>query len=418
MRRAREQSGYIYKRGGWWVLRYRENVLEGGVLKRRQLAKQIEQVSPEHQRLKRPPPEIQAKVKDILHPVNTHAYTPEATQTLGEFVDKVYFPNLETQKRASTVKGYKARWTSQLKPRCACIACGTSAHPTAQRILGDVAREDPKLCRSTLHHLRSLLSAIFKHAIQQGYLDGRPNPIREVGIPVAPEGEETYAYSLEEVTRMLLYLPQPAYTIAALAAFSGLRRSELTGQLWENYDGSELKVTRSVWEGFVNEPKTRRSKAPVPIIPVLARILDAYRLQRGSPKSGPMFKSESKAGTPMNMNNVLNRLILPALNVCEVCRKERADHAGADHDFKRDASRPEWHGWHAFRRGLGTNLAELGVDDLTIQRILRHANVQVTRQHDIKVRDSKVEAAMKLLETALCANCAPAPTPGAPAVLN
>ena len=119
MRRAREQSGYIYKRGGWWVLRYRENVLEGGVLKRRQLAKQIEQVSPEHQRLKRPPPEIQAKVKDILHPVNTHAYTPEATQTLGEFVDKVYFPNLETQKRASTVKGYKARWTSQLKPRCA-----------------------------------------------------------------------------------------------------------------------------------------------------------------------------------------------------------------------------------------------------------------------------------------------------------
>src|SRR5262249_12666348 len=119
MRRAREQSGYIYKRGGWWVLRYRENVLENGVLKRRQLAKQIEQVSPEHQRLKRPPPEIEAKAKEILHPVNTHAYTPEATQTLGEFVDKVYFPNLETQKRASTVKGYKARWTSQLKPRCA-----------------------------------------------------------------------------------------------------------------------------------------------------------------------------------------------------------------------------------------------------------------------------------------------------------
>jgi len=124
-----------------------------------------------------------------------------------------------------------------------------------------------------------------------------------------------------------------------------------------------------------------------------------------------MFKSESKAGTPMNMNNVLNRLILPALNICEAGRKERADHAGADHEFERDASRPEWHGWHAFRRGLGTNLAELGVDDLTIQRILLHANVQVTRQHYIKVRDARVEAAMKLLETALCAHRAPAPTP-------
>ena len=45
MRRAREQSGYIYKRGGWWVLRYRENVLEGGVRKRRQRAKSVIQLA-------------------------------------------------------------------------------------------------------------------------------------------------------------------------------------------------------------------------------------------------------------------------------------------------------------------------------------------------------------------------------------
>lgn len=216
---------------------------------------------------------------------------------------------------------------------------------------------------------------------------------------------------------MLLYLPQPAYTIVALAAFSGLRRSELAGELWENYDGKELQVTRSVWEGHVDEPKTKRSKAPVPVIPALARILDAYRDQCGSPKSGPMFKSE--AGTPLNLNNVLNRMILPALNRCEICWKERIEHAAAVHEYKRDASRPEWHGWHAFRRGLGTNLAELGVDDLTIQRILRHSNVQVTPQHYIKVRDPKVDAAMKLLEAALwLTNCAPAPAPGGTAVIN
>jgi integrase len=33
------------------------------------------------------------------------------------------------------------------------------------------------------------------------------------------------------------------------------------------------------------------------------------------------------------------------------------------------------HGWHAFRRGLATNLHQLGVSDKIIQRILRHANV-------------------------------------------
>jgi site-specific recombinase XerD len=40
---------------------------------------------------------------------------------------------------------------------------------------------------------------------------------------------------------------------------------------------------------------------------------------------------------------------------------------------------PAWHGWHAFRRNLAGNLYRLGVDDLVIQRILRHSNVAVTQ---------------------------------------
>jgi len=60
-----------------------------------------------------------------------------------------------------------------------------------------------------LHHLRSLLSAIFRHAIQQGYRTGA-NPIREASIPIAAEGNETYAYSLPEVMQMLRLLPDPA----------------------------------------------------------------------------------------------------------------------------------------------------------------------------------------------------------------
>src|SRR5256885_9327481 len=145
MRRAREQSGYIYKRGGWWVLRYRENVLEGGELKRRQLAKQIEQVSPEHMRLKRAPPEIEDKAKAMLQPLNNHTYTPEATQSLEHFVEHVYFPNIEVQKRASTVKGYKARWAFQLKPRCAQYRLRDFRTSDAQRLLAGIARGCPEL---------------------------------------------------------------------------------------------------------------------------------------------------------------------------------------------------------------------------------------------------------------------------------
>jgi integrase len=38
----------------------------------------------------------------------------------------------------------------------------------------------------------------------------------------------------------------------------------------------------------------------------------------------------------------------------------------------------EWKGWHAFRRGLGTNLADLGVQPATVAAILRHSDVKTT----------------------------------------
>lgn len=61
----------------------------------------------------------------------------------------------------------------------------------------------------------------------------------------------------------------------------------------------------------------------------------------------------------------------------------------------------QWHGWHAFRRGLATNLHRLGVADKTIQRILRHANVAVTQACYIKTADSEVTAAMQQFERSL-----------------
>ena len=62
---------------------------------------------------------------------------------------------------------------------------------------------------------------------------------------------------------------------------------------------------------------------------------------------------------------------------------------------------PEWHGWHAFRRGLATNLNRLGVDDSVIQRILRHSHVSVTQACYIKTASEDAKAAMQKLETAL-----------------
>jgi len=258
---------------------------------------------------------------------------------------------------------------------------------------------------SSLSHLKNLLSLIFDEALHLGCADAaRGNPARLVKIPRAPEGDETHSYSLRDVETMLAVLPGPAATACAAAAFAGLRRSELRGLRWEDNNGDSIMVNRSVWEGFTNDPKTRKSKAPVPVIPRLQAILAAHKLACGNPKSGPTFANA--AGKPANLNNVLNREILPVLNRCGICRQSKRGHdAGAlSHEYERDGSLPKWHSFHSFLRGLASTLYALGVDDLMIQQILRHQDVSVTRKHYIKTVQSQSVSAVAKLEAALCAD--------------
>jgi integrase len=251
---------------------------------------------------------------------------------------------------------------------------------------------------NSLKHIKSFLSGIFRLADQQGYYEGA-NPVRETSLPQVRLADETHAYSLEEILTMIDAGPEPASTLIAAAAFTGARRGELRGMSWENYRDGELLIARSIWNGITTDPKTRKSKAPIPIIPKLATKLEAHRARLGKPKTGPIFPNG--AGNAIDPDSLLHRVILPALEVCEICSKPESEHGSATHQYERNKVLPAWCGWHAFRRGLATNLNRLGVDDSVIQRILRHDNVAVTQACYIKTVSEDAKAAMQKLETAL-----------------
>jgi integrase len=138
------------------------------------------------------------------------------------------------------------------------------------------------------------------------------------------------------------------------------------------------------------------------VVPWVKELLDLYRLQVGNPASGVMFPTAN--GTPIALHNLYYDRIDPVLNPCELCGKSKEAHHRSDrrqknHEYKRRDGLVRWHGWHAFRRGLASNLYELMPDDdLLIQRILRHANVATTRKSFIKVREPHVVAGMAKLE--------------------
>lgn len=372
MKGTRHQQGYLYRKGRLWLLRYYDSeFLAGGLVRRVQKTKKLGKVGPEC------PNKTAARdlAREFLESINRARNTPEAAMTLTRFAEDRYLPFVEMHKRISTFRGYRnIMWRRYLKPRGE-VTLREFRTVDGERILESIAA-DHKLTCTTLAHIKAFVSGIFRYAKRQGVINSE-NPMRDVVLPKGKPAGETHAYSLEQITQMLNVLPEPASTIVAVAAFTGVRKGELRGLLWENYDGEQVLVSQSFWRGHRLEPKTRQSKAPVPVIAQLARRLDWHRRLSGSPANGVMFPGP--AGKPINLDALAADVIVPAVAKAGI----------------------EWHGWHAFRRGLATNLHRLGISDKIIQRILRHSNVAVTQGCYIKTADSEAAAAMLQLERSL-----------------
>jgi integrase len=268
-----------------------------------------------------------------------------------------------------------------LAPRLTAAVIRDFRTADAARLLDDVYRAQ-RLGRSTLRHLKSFLSGMFSYLINQGVLDGI-NPMREAQIPKKASGPtETHATSPEEVLRMLDALEKVGHIKAraaiALMFFAGLRPGEARGARWENYDGRQLIVKKSIWRTYATEPKTAESIKPVPVIEPLRSILSTLRAADGNPLSGPILRGP-KTGSPLNLDNLARREV----------RKTLAE-AGI-----------EWHSWYSLRRGIATMIQNVEKDPMAAKGLLRHSSVITTQKHYIKEVPHTTLNAMKKVE-ALC----------------
>jgi len=181
-------------------------------------------------------------------------------------------------------------------------------------------------------------------------------------------------YSLDEIEAHLQSFADDPFMQAILgtAAFAGLRAGEIRWLWVEDDEGHLLNIRRSVWRTIVQDTKTEEDEddpGVVPIIRPLRLLLDQVK-----PAYGWLFPNT--IGGPLDLHNLANRVIKPR--------------------FKQ--KRLAWKRWHAYRRGLATNLHALGVDDKTIQAILRHGDVSTTRRSYIKTPPQIVTNAIAKLE--------------------
>ena len=182
----------------------------------------------------------------------------------------------------------------------------------------------------------------------------------------AREPGETHAYDLGQVLQILDLLPLLAKSLVATAAFAGLRQGEFAWTRVDRLHGYGIDDQPFDLEvGGQPSENARQPRFPVgnSVIPALAEILNEYRRSMGDPEAGVVFRSGD--GLPINIEKVGRRVIRPALESVNL----------------------PWYGWHAFRRGLASNLYAMGAQNKVVQRLLRHSKPHLTRDGYIKVFD-------------------------------
>lgn len=219
------------------------------------------------------------------------------------------------------------------------------------------------------------MSGAFRSAVGAGLIDF--NPVTSAHS-IGGNEADTHAYSLEEVYDLMSAIDHHTAQAAFMVlTFTGLRSEELKGLRWDDYDRDKeiLNIKRTIVFGkLVEDTKTTSSKAPVPVIGIIKKYLDTH-LARNS-GTGYIFHAPGDPERPINFGHLVWDIVIPK--------------AGA-----------QWHGLHAFRRGLSTALHELDTPELIISHILRHSTKSsnsVAGRHYIKPSLEKMRAALEKVE--------------------
>ncbi len=366
------QKGAIKQHGKFWMLKYRETVLKDGVKVRKDVYKKLAPIDREHQTES----SVRALADVILAPLNAGTHQATSVDSVKSFLDS-FLAKGEGGRghklRQSTIDSYDDMY-KLAKPHLPDMELRKVRTPDINNIMRAVAAEDDeddRRAQTVYYNLKNFLSSAFRYAVGHGLIDS--NPVRDAIIPEGSESD-TYAYNLKEIYEIMQTVKKPVAKAAIMTAtFTGLRMSEIKGLRWEDYDGGILNIKRAVVNGIVGDVKTKTSRAPVPVIKTLKKVLvDHLKHNTGD---GYIFHGET--GEPVRFENLVRRDILPALEKKNI----------------------KWHGMHAFRRGLSSVLYDLIPEqELTVKHIMRHAVKDVTGKHYIKPSLERNREALELVE--------------------
>jgi integrase len=312
-------------------------------------------------------------------------------------------------KAHTTIAGYKRVLRNRLIPRWGQrIALGIQPLEIEQWLKG--LKREESLQNPTLDRMRRVMNLVYKHGQRYGLIprNEESNPLRFVRCKTTSD-YEALIISPQQAFALLLNMPEPERTLTLLASGTGLRISECLGLQWADVDFAESQIhVRRTWVlGKVGSPKSKASKAPVPLHPLLAEFMERWKQE--TPYSQPtdwVFPSMKLKGKQPRVSNMLVKCYVRLAAAKAGILSSHFSHAG---EIVEDD--PRRFGFHNLRHSLASFLVRSKTDPKTVQALLRHSDVRTTLQ---LYAHSVTEDRMAAQETALQAilgngNLLPAP---------
>ena len=236
-----------------------------------------------------------------------------------------------------------------------------------------------RFANPTLDKTRRVMSLIYKHGQRYGLIprNQESNPMRFVRCKTT-SAYEAMILTPEQAYAVLLNLQEPERTLTLLASGTGLRISECLGLQWQDVSFANAMIhVRRTWTcGQVGMPKSKASKGPVPLHPLLADFMRVWKKQTPYSQPGdwvfPSFRLEGKQ--PRVANMLVEDHLRPAAVKAGILSSHR-DVRGwlVDDD-------PRRFGFHNLRHSLASFLIRTRTDPKTVQTLLRHSDVKLTLQ--------------------------------------
>jgi integrase len=204
-------------------------------------------------------------------------------------------------KAHTTIRGYERVLRNRLLPQWGNrVALGLEPLEVEEWLKALKRKEG--LANPTLDKMRRVMSLVYRHSQRYGLIprNQESNPMRFVRCNTTSE-YEAMILTPEQAYAVLLNLREPERTLTLLAAGTGLRISECLGLQWQDVSFTEAVIhVRRTWTcGKVGWPKSKSSKGPVPLHPLLAKFMFRWKCKTpySQPGIGCFPRSGSRAGS-------------------------------------------------------------------------------------------------------------------------